>query len=734
MRHILWLSFLLILPFISCYAAPPDEGPKVIEKLKEEKAQTASLLQLISSCKTPEEQLTFLEKATSAAKVLSIYPDLNTWYTQAPTQEKLALCSLMAIHQFDPIFTEFKTLPIKSEKFKELIRSLTEINIFYQPIGGIIGYQDTVLRLFLTQDKPLDPSHFAIPPYVDIRQKNEAVWKMAYEGIKRLPQTAEILVVGGAGDRLNLIDETTKEALPAACLLFDGRTLLEGLMRDIEALEYFHYCAFGKQVSMPTLIMTSYAKDNNKHIMEMGKATHWYDRNPDSIRIMIQDQVPMVSLDGSWVITSPLTLDMKPGGHGIVWRLGEISGGFSWLHNHNADTVIVRQVNNPLVGLDNSLAAFIGYGLSHHKSFGFASIPSRPGLTEGLNILTRKPGNAAAISNIEYTQFATLKNLRPELFKEGVCPANTNTLFANIAAVEKAIAHTPFPGMLINAKATPEALKNSNPKKIAARLECSMQNIAEEFASQPDEDSLDTFLLVQEREKFMSVAKKAFAPNQSPLETPESCFYDWMYATRHILEAYCDFSLPKKQSLSEYLKDGPAFTFSFNPCLGPFWEVIGQKIHSGSIAPHSDLTLDLAEISCHNLSLDGSLSIKALAPTGLPTNEHGRIFSNKVGRALLENVTVHNKGYLSRTASEALKKATKPEEQLEIVLEGFSEIVAKDVTINGSLYIFVPDGQRATITTTPTGEIDVTFELITTPSWFYAMTWKPGQPPHLTKK
>jgi hypothetical protein len=502
-------------------------------------------------------------------------------------------------------------------------------------------------------------------------------------------------------------------------------------MRDIQAQEYFYFRAFGKQISVPVVIMTSFVKDNNKHITEMGKKANWYGHNPDTIQCIIQDQVPMVAIDGQWVALSPLTLDMRPGGHGVIWKLAEDSGSFQWLRAHGIKECLVRQVNNPLCGLDNNLSAFLGYGTSHHKAFGFASIPSKPGLSEGLNILSIKPDNTAAISNIEYTQFSTLKSLRPDLFKERACPANTNTLFVNIAAIEKAVRKNPFPGTIVNAKATPEALKNLSTKKIAARLECSMQNIADELSSPPD--SLSTFLLLQEREKLMSVAKKAFSPSQSPAETPESCYYDWLNACRRILKDHCGFTLPKEQTLEEYLKDGPAFTFSFNPALGPFWEVIGQKVHTGSLAPRSDLTLDLAEISCTNLNVDGCLSIKALDPTGPASKNQGTTFSNKVGRALLTNVTVRNKGFASRTASDALKKSTKPEEQFEIILEGFSEVVAKDVTITGPLYLFVPDGQRATITATPSGEPDITFELIITPSWTYTISWTPGTPPVLTK-
>lgn len=720
-------------------SVPPQESTPLEENLLLAKKNTASLLETLAPCTTMAETLSQLEKLFPPTPILQKYPELLSWYKDAPLPEKLVLMKLIALNQFTPLFSQFETVPNKIEKVKELTHSLVRVDSFYRNIGGLIGYQDTILRLFLAKDTPLDATKFLLPPYIDIRQKNEEVWKLAYEGVKNLPQTAQILVLGGAGDRLNLIDSKTNEPLPVACLIFDGKTLFEGLMRDIEAQEYFYYRAFGKQISLPVVIMTSFTKNNNQHIVAMGKKNNWYGHNVHAIQIITQDQVPMVSLDGQWVTTAPFTLDMKPGGHGVIWKLAQESGSFQWLRSHGATSFIVRQVNNPLVGLDMNIASLLGYGTSHHKAFGFISIPSRPGLSEGLNILSIKPDNTAAISNIEYTQFTELKTTRPDLFKEGACPANTNTLYANIAAIEDAVRKNPFPGTIVNAKATPEALKNASTKKIAARLECSMQNIADTFSSpftensRKDPNSLTTFLLLQEREKLMSVAKKAFCPPQSVTETPESCYYDWLQACRRMLKDHCGFTLPKEQTLEEYLKDGPAFTFSFNPAIGPFWNVIGQKIHGGTLFPHADLTLDLAEISCSHLTLDGSLSIKALSPIG-SQEEAGTIFSDKVGRAFLENVTIKNEGFVSRTATEALNKSTKPKEQCEIILEGFSEIVAKDVTITGPLYLFVPNGQRAILSATPSGEPDITFELISTPSWTYSIDWLPGKPPVLTKR
>lgn len=45
---------------------------------------------------------------------------------------------------------------------------------------------------------------------------------------------AEIWPVGGAGDRLGLVCGNSGEPLPAALLPYTGRTMMEGLLRDLQ--------------------------------------------------------------------------------------------------------------------------------------------------------------------------------------------------------------------------------------------------------------------------------------------------------------------------------------------------------------------------------------------------------------------------------------------------------------------------------------------------------------------
>lgn len=55
--------------------------------------------------------------------------------------------------------------------------------------------------------------------------------------LKGLPNMGEIYPLGGSADRLGLVDSNSGECLPAAMLPYCGRTLLEGLIRDLQVIE-----------------------------------------------------------------------------------------------------------------------------------------------------------------------------------------------------------------------------------------------------------------------------------------------------------------------------------------------------------------------------------------------------------------------------------------------------------------------------------------------------------------
>ncbi len=164
---------------------------------------------------------------------------------------------------------------------------------------------------------------------------------MILQGLKNLDRLIVASPVGGAADRLNHIDPKTGEGLPAANFTFNGRPLLDGIYRDLQALEYLHFKVFGKQVTVPTVLMTSHEKDNDRRIRELIK----YHRPKDSYHFLVQPSVPVITEEGKWVFSAPGDLKLKPGGHGAIWKLALDSG---LLDKMAGKKVITRQINNPL--------------------------------------------------------------------------------------------------------------------------------------------------------------------------------------------------------------------------------------------------------------------------------------------------------------------------------------------------------------------------------------------------
>jgi hypothetical protein len=90
-----------------------------------------------------------------------------------------------------------------------------------------------------------------------------------------------------------------------------------------------------------------------------------------------------------------------------------------------------------------------------------------------------------------------------------------------------------------------------------------------------------------------------------------------MANARDLLLNHCAFSsVPEVGEVQQYLEQGPGFIFLFHPALGPLWDVIGQKVRGGALAPRSELVLEVAAAALTNVCVDGSLLVKATAPVG----------------------------------------------------------------------------------------------------------------------
>lgn len=619
---------------------------------------------------------------------------------------KIALFSVVAIGQHEILFA-YPGQSLPKERVRALITQLVAVDRFYDSIGGIVGYQVHVLKLLAKKQEP-ELSHratFSRAAGMNLAAPSPDVAQAIWAGIRSLDEIGEIYPIGGLGSRLNLLSKTS-ETLPAACLPFCGRTLLEGLVRDVQAREFLYYRLFNRQVTVPIAIMTSFEKNNMGRVRAICEKLQWFGRPQESFKIFAQLSVPVVTQEGAWSMRAPLDINLQPGGHGALWKAAEEGGIFFWLQSQEKNLLLIRQINNPIAGLDFGLLAFMGVGKKEKKAFGFASCERLPHAAEGVLVLVEEEDGSKRLSNIEYTDFKRY-GIEDHATEGGhsVYPANTNILYADLHHILPVIKKNPLPGLMLNMKNKEPFMCPSGAKKevCGGRLESMMQNISDALVAS-QKDSLPTFLTYNERRRTISAAKKSFEPGKTLLETPEGAFYDLLYNAHELLSKVCGVHLTPFCTQEEYLIRGPSHFFLYHPALGPLYSLVAQKIRGGNFALLSELQLEIADLLIDNLTLDGSLLVQANHVLGHDSQGITR-YSHRTGKCFLKNVRVVNKGINRTTTALYWKNQIKRHQALRIILQGHSEFYAEGVVFKGARTIVVPDGERWIAHQAPDGHI-----------------------------
>ena len=117
---------------------------------------------------------------------------------------------------------------------------------------------------------------------IDLREDSDVRNEAIEKGIAGLPLMAEIYPIGGAAERLAHRDEKTGNELPAVPFSFLGRSLLEGLIRDLQGREYLYEKRFRKKIETPIVLMTSKVKDNHDITLDLLREKNWFGRSPSN--------------------------------------------------------------------------------------------------------------------------------------------------------------------------------------------------------------------------------------------------------------------------------------------------------------------------------------------------------------------------------------------------------------------------------------------------------------------
>ncbi|MDP1881135.1 MAG: UTP--glucose-1-phosphate uridylyltransferase [Parachlamydiaceae bacterium] len=676
--------------------------------LEQQISELNLLIPSLKKCKNLEEKIDVLNQSPIVKEFFEDSNPINNELSQYTGISEYVIKAIIAINQ-GPIVFNSMNQSLSTNNLEQLIDQLLETEKFYDCLGGIIGYHANALNLIYKQTNPQSISFnqqcYKCPEGLNLNQKDNAEIHQAVRcGIEYLNTIFEMYPIGGAGDRLNLKDPVTNAPLPVAVLPFAGRTLLEGLIRDVQGREYLYFKLMGKQIVIPIVLMTSCEKDNHSHIINIFIENHWFGRPKDLYFFIKQPLVPVITQEGNWSLKEPFKLSLKPSGHGVIWKLAEEQGVFKQLEHIGKHECLIRQINNPIAGTNNSLLALMGVGCHEQKSFGFLSCERLNNSSEGIDVIIEKNEEnkfSYCLTNIEYTDFKLygINNSNSENETDfSSFPTNTNILFAHIPSIRDALKKCPIPGQLINMKSKVSYIEPDGHQSWinGGRLESTMQNIADYIVDQfPQKlnkkqlkSKLKTFLIYNNRSHTISPTKKLFNHGESPDSTPEQSFHDLLH-NNYLLLRECGYELPDWKEFENALMNGPACIFLFHPALGPLYSIIKQKIKKGHFHSGSELQLEIAEAYIENFKLRGSFLVNAKSPLG-QFDAQQCLQLGFESRCFLQDVTVVNQGINYKLSQDYWKNSPSRLEKVEIILNEGSEFFAQGIIIEGDHQFEIP--------------------------------------------
>lgn len=616
------------------------------------------------------EKLFSLIKTQELGNFSAIAPSLTL--DLHPDQQSVLL-QLLFCKQLPQNFFEFSL-----QKISTFLEPFVEAEIYYRSIGGLCGYYKNFISLLCNTEKKDHNRKFLSPVGVDFAKNREEKIHFSDWALEHLDCMAEMWPVGGAGDRLNLQDEKTGQSLPAGFLPFDGYTLLERLFRSVKSREYAYFCKTGKNIVIPVALMTSKEKNNTALIQQACQRANWFGRPKESIRFFEQPLVPVISETADFMIDQNGQAFVKPGGHGVLWKLAADQGVLDWFVQKGKTKLLIQQINNPIAGVDAGLLSFIGVGIKGDYDFGFCSCHRVVGASEGMNVVVEK-NNQYNLTNIEYTDLKDC-GIEDQPAESGSnfsqFPCNTNILFADIAFIQQQAECNPVPGMLINMKSS---MVIDGKKVHYGRLEATMQNIADDQWT--DRDSLRSYITFDDRKKTISATKQLAESEKTLVGTPEGAYFDLLQNAKELLDI-CGMKTPDLATEQQYREEGPCWMFRYNPCLGTTYETIAKKIQGGCLHEKAELELEIINVEMVDVELLGSLLIQA---------------ENLLeGSVSLCRVEVRNKGAAVIKGEKGVPppywRSVERLEAVEIVVEGSGRFEAVDVVFLSSEKIVVPDG------------------------------------------
>ena len=151
-------------------------------------------------------------------------------------------------------------------------------------------------------------------------------------------------------------------------------------------------------VIIPWYIMTS--KENNDETEEFFEKNNYFGYPKDAIKFFIQDEIPMLDINGKVIMTEEGLIKQAPNGHGGIFEAMFKNNVVEDMKNNGVEWIFVGPVDNPLVKMVDEI--LIGVAVDKKVlAIGKSLVKANP--KEKVGVFCKKNGKPAVI---EYTEIS----------------------------------------------------------------------------------------------------------------------------------------------------------------------------------------------------------------------------------------------------------------------------------------------------------------------------------------
>ena len=530
------------------------------------------------------------------------------------TEEEQALIKKLIANGQTHLFQHWSESEEDFQEKKAQVAQLKNLDNHYP--GGLLNYISNAKKLLHESKEEINPyDNFSpeIPVGIKLKTGSEDFVSLENKGIIEAGNTAYALVAGGLGERLGY--SGIKIALPSE--ICTQKSFIQLYIENIIALQLKSERLTGESSQCELAIMTS--DDTHDLTVTFLTKNSYFGLDKKNIHFLKQEKVPGLKDNNASFSQNKNNLyeiETKPHGHGDIHAL---------LHQHNIldhwknlgkKWIVFFQDTNGQVF--NAIPATLGVSKSNNYEVNSITVPRRAGEAAG-GIVKLSNSKQSMTINVEYNQLDPLlkANGQPEgdvPDKDGKSPypGNINVLVFNLEKYRKNLQKT--------GGAIPEFI---NPKyadqkketfKKTTRLECMMQDYPKLLAADAKVgftqfDRLTAFSAV--KNNLIDAAKRQ--KDNVPVESASTGENDLYQFNRQLLKQLDNEVSTGEQKTFGNIEiiEGPKIVFS--PLFKNTYTELKNKIKNCKISTKSTLIIDADNLTIENLSLDGTLIIKAVA-------------------------------------------------------------------------------------------------------------------------